>query len=127
MDTPEEPLTVLFDASCGLCARLAEYGGKRADGQLQFVPWQEYAQSDAARAAFTVEELEGPPRHLRTVHQGEILEDADAWAAILAAYPPFESLSWIAERLGFMGAVSKATYYGGQWLRGQCGDCPSTT
>jgi predicted DCC family thiol-disulfide oxidoreductase YuxK len=120
----DTPMTVLYDSSCGLCRRLAEYGKARSEGVLHFVSWQEFALEPIASSLFNAEELESPPRHLRTLHNGETLEDADAWAAILNAYPPFESLSWVAERLGFMGTFSRVTYYGGQWLRGRCKDCP---
>ena len=119
-----EPLTVLYDASCALCRRLAEYGRTRSEGVLLFVPWQEFVQQAEAKTLFSEDERAAPPRHLRTLQGAELLEDAAAWAAILAAYPPFQSFSWIAERLGLMGSVSRATYYGTQWLRGRCDTCP---
>ena len=123
MSDGTQPLTVIHDASCGLCVRLAEYGSLRSGGALEFIPWQEFAKSPEAGAHFTEEERTAAPRQLRVLSQGDILDDAEAWEAILVAYPPFESLTWIAERLGFMGAVSRVTMYGGQWLRGHCGAC----
>lgn len=119
-----EPLTVLYDDSCGLCRRLAEYGRARSEETLRFVPWQDFAEGPEAAQWFSESALQAPPRHLRVLQEGTLLEDAAAWEAILAAYPPFESLGWMAERLGLMGAVSKVTYYGGTWLRGRCGNCP---
>ncbi|MCF6284573.1 MAG: DUF393 domain-containing protein [Candidatus Hydrogenedentes bacterium] len=124
MEGAPEPLTVLYDTSCGLCRRLAEYGRVRSNGALLFVPWQEFSQQGAARSLFSEEERATAPRCLRTLREGEVLENAEAWAAILTAYPPFQSLTWIAERLGLMGSVSRATFHGSQWLRGHCNDCP---
>ena len=124
MDASEAPLTVLYDDGCGLCRRLAEYGHVRAHGALLFRSWQDYVTESEAVERFSEEERAGPPRHLRVLDGELVLEDADAWQAILAAYPPFGSLSWIADRLGFMGTVSRVTYYGGQWLRKRCGSCP---
>ncbi len=120
----QEPLMVLYDASCGLCRRLADYGRTRSEDRLHFVPWQDYVKEAEAIEQFSETELQAPPSSLRVLQEGAILEDAVAWEAILTAYPPFDSLSWIAERLGLMGAVSKVTYYGGTWLRGRCGTCP---
>ena len=124
MESTPEPLTVLYDTSCGLCRRLAEYGRIRSEGVLLFIPWQEFVQQTEAEALFSEGERAAPPRHLRTLQGNKIQEDAAAWAAILAAYPPFQSLSWIAERLGLMGSVSQVTYYGAQWLRERCNTCP---
>lgn len=119
-----EPLTVLYDASCGLCRRLAEYGRTRSENTLHFIAWQDFAEAPQAAQWFSESELQAPPRHLRVLREESLLEDAAAWEAILAAYPPFETFSWMAERLGLLGTVSKVTYYGGTWLRGRCGTCP---
>lgn len=118
------PLRVLYDDHCGLCRRLAEYGRTRAEGQLEFVPWSNYAATAEATQFFSDEIRSAPPARLRTVQNGEIREDQDAWALILATYPPFEKFGWIVERLGLMGAVAQATYHGAQWLRNRCGGCP---
>ncbi len=120
----EAPLRVLFDDNCGLCRRLAEYGRTRSEGRLEFIPWTVYAASDEAADYFSEEERQAPPARLRTFHEGELREDQEAWAAILATYPPFEKFGWIVERLGLMGAVAQATYHGAQWLRNRCGGCP---
>jgi len=119
-----EPLRVLYDDECGLCRRLAEYGRLRSEGHLAFIAWQEFAETDEAGLYFDETERNGPARHLRTLRDGVVLSDQDAWAAILAAYPPFEKFGWMVERLGLMGSVSHATYHGAQWLRGRCSTCP---
>lgn len=118
------PLRVLYDDRCGLCRRLAEYGRSRSEGRLAFVPWQEFSQTEEAAGYFSAAELSGPAVRLRTLQDTVVLSDQDAWAAILAAYPPFEKFAWIVERLGFMGPVSRATFHGAQWVRGRCSSCP---
>ena len=118
------PLRVLYDDNCGLCRRLAEYGRTRSEGRLDFIPWTEYAATEEAALLYSDEERHGPPARLRTFHEGELREDQEAWAAILATYPPFEKFGWIVERLGLMGAVAQVTYHGAQWLRNRCGGCP---
>jgi predicted DCC family thiol-disulfide oxidoreductase YuxK len=118
------PLRVLYDDQCGLCRRLAEYGRTRSEDRLDFIPWSDFAQTQESAQYFTQEERSAPPARLRTLHDGGVREDQEAWAAILATYPPFEKFSWIVERLGLMGAVSQATYHGAQWLRNRCGGCP---
>lgn len=120
----DAPLRVLFDDHCGLCRRLADYGRTRSEGRLEFIAWSEFAETAEAEAYFTVEERGAPPAHLRTIHEDAVREDQAAWAAILAAYPPFEKFGWIVERLGLLGAVAGATYHGAQWLRSRCGACP---
>ena len=124
MSDSAEPLLVLYDQDCGLCRRLAEYGHARSGDALHFDPWQDFVTTPAAEALFPSEEREGPPRHLRALRGNTVLQDQEAWEAILAAYPPFESLTWIAKRLGLLGAVSRVTYYGGTWARSACKSCP---
>lgn len=119
-----EPLRVFYDDACGLCRRLAEYGRSRSDGRLAFVPWQEFAATEEAARRFSDAERSAPPARLRTFSEGRLLEDHEAWSAVLSAYPPFEKFAWIAERLGFLGAVTRVTYYGAQWLHGRCAECP---
>ena len=118
------PLTVLYDDACGLCRRLAEYGRTRSEGRLRFVAWHVFAKTEEAAVHFDELERAAPPSRLRALADGRVVEDAAAWAAILAAYPPFQQFAWIAQRLGLLGAVSQATYYGAQWLRRGCGSCP---
>lgn len=118
------PLTVLYDDTCGLCRRLAEYGRTRAEGHLLFLAWSDFAMTDEAARHFSAAERAAPPSRLRTVRAGLILEDGDAWAEILRVYPPFATFTWIVERIGVLGAVSRATYHGAHWLRGQCPACP---
>lgn len=126
MNVAEEPapLRVLYDDTCGLCRRLAEYGRNRSEGHLEFIAWQEFAATAEAALYFDSATRSGPAARLRTLRDGEIAEDQDAWGAILAAYPPFEKFAWIVERLGFMGPVSRAAYHGAQWIRGRCSTCP---
>lgn len=118
------PLTVLYDDACGLCRRLAEYGQTRSEGYLVFVAWSDYVNTDDAGRYFSDAERAAPPTHLRTIGDGNLREDGEAWAEILRVYPPFEKFAWIVERLGLLGAVSRATYHGAHWLRGQCPACP---
>jgi len=117
------PLRVLFDDNCGLCRRLAEYGRTRSEGVLEFIPWTAFAETDEAASLFTETERIAPPARLRALGGEGVLEDEAAWAAILAAYPPFEKFAWIVERLGLLGAVSTATFHGATWLRHRCGGC----
>lgn len=124
MDNDGEPLTVLYDESCGLCRRLAEYGRVRATGTLEFVSWQEFVTRPEASAYFTETERAAEPDQLRVIDGGAVRDGSAAWEAILAAYPPFESLTWIASRLGLLGALSRATYHGGHWARRRCATCP---
>lgn len=123
-EAADAPLRVLYDGDCGLCRRLAEYGRTRSEDRLEFIPWAAYAATEEAARHFSEEELKAPPARLRTLHEGQLREDREAWAAILAAYPPFETFGWIVERLGLMGAVAQATYHGARWLRNRCGACP---
>lgn len=118
------PLIVLYDATCPLCRRLADYGRVRAGDTLEFVSWQEFVTLPAAEAILSETERRGDPDQLRVVDGERVLAEKHAWEAILAVYPPFESLSWIATRIGILGAVSSATYYGGHWARKVCGGCP---
>ena len=118
------PLRVLYDDECGLCRRLAEYGRTRSEGHLEFTAWHEFAATDEAARHFDAAALSGPAAHLRAIRDGAVFEDQDAWAAILAAYPPFEKFAWIVARIGLMGPVSRATYHAAQWARGRCATCP---
>jgi hypothetical protein len=115
--------TVLFDAACPPCRTLATLAARRAGPSLTFCSWQEFRDSDEARARFAGDVLARPADVLRVVADGALIEGESAWAFLLERYRDLAGLGWMAEKLGVTRGAAQSLSRAGRMLRRFCRRC----
>jgi len=105
-------LTVLYDAECPLCCRLAEHGRRLNAEGLQFIAWQDHT-----------ENAKGRPPELCVVTGEKKLVGVDAWEMLIKHHPSLGGLSWAAQKLGLTRSAARVLRSTGKFVRRFCRSC----
>lgn len=122
-------MVLLFDAACPVCRLLAELAARRADGQLEFRSWQEFAADPGVeggpQASPSTGERAAPKADRLRLWDGKsLLEGDQAWEELLTLHPDLKALNWLAAKLGLQRpATAKILARSGETLRRLCRRC----
>lgn len=122
MSESEKAITVLYDAECPLCLRLAQYTQRHTGPNVSCQSWQEFRRLPIANDQYGIS-ADTPVSDLRLLVDGTLTEGDDAWQVLLALHPTLSSLSWLARKLGLEQQTARSLNRTGHLLRSLCPSC----
>ncbi|SCA62758.1 hypothetical protein SCG7086_AD_00210 [Chlamydiales bacterium SCGC AG-110-P3] len=123
MSETNQPITVLYDAECPLCTRLAQYAQHHTGSGIAYSTWQEFRTSAEAVDSFNIT-ANTSANELCIVAGDTMLQGSEAWLLLLKLHPSLHSFAWIASKLGLQGQAARSLNRVGHLLKKLCSTCP---